>query len=195
MRRLVLFMLTSLDGYFEGANHDITWHHADEEFNEFAVQQTSEFGMLLFGKITYELMAAYWPTEAAKKDDPIVAGLMNKLPKVVFSTSLAEAAWENSRLVKDDFVEEVRRLKSVAGKDMAIFGSSDLAVSFIEHELIDEFCIMVNPVVLGNGKSLFVGLQKKLELKLKKTKTFKSGNILLYYVPIRRKAPRVEAKA
>ena len=183
MRKVIFFNLTSLDGYFEGPNRDINWHHVDEEFNEFAIQQTGEFGALLFGRVTYELMASYWPTESAKRDDPTIAGLMNSLPKVVFSNTLNKVEWENTRLVKDNYVEEVSKLKEQPGKDIAIFGSSDLAVTFIDLGLIDEFRIMINPVVLGGGKPILHGIKSPLELKLIKVKQFKSGNVLLYYEP------------
>ena len=183
MRKVIFFNLTSLDGYFEGPGRDINWHHVDEEFNDFAIQQTGEFGALLFGRVTYELMANYWPTEAAKRDDPTVAGLMNNLPKIVFSNTLQNAGWESTRLVKDNFVEEVTKLKEQPGKDIAIFGSSDLAVTFIDLGLIDEFRIMINPVVLGGGKPILQGIKSPLELKLIKVREFKSGNVLLYYEP------------
>ena len=176
-------MLTSLDGYFEGPDRDINWHNVDDEFNEFAIQQTGEFGLLLFGRVTYELMAGYWPTDSAKRDDPIIAGLMNKLPKIVFSKTLEKVEWENTRLVKENIEEEVLKLKQQPGKDIAIFGSSDLTVALAELDLVDEYRIMLNPVVLGDGKPLFKGIQGKLEMRLTKTKTFKSGNILLYYEP------------
>jgi dihydrofolate reductase len=181
MRKVIFFMLTTLDGYFEGPDRDINWHNVDGEFNEFAIQQTGEFGALLFGRVTYELMAGYWPSEAAERDDPVIAGLMNSLPKIVFSRTLENTDWNSTRLVKDNFVQEVLKLKEQPGKNIAIFGSSDLAVTCIEHRLIDEFRIMVNPVVLGNGKTLFKGIKDRLNLKLIKTKSFKSGNILLYY--------------
>jgi len=181
MRKVIFFMLTSLDGYFEGPDRDINWHNVDDEFNEFAEQQTAEFGALVFGRVTYELMAGYWPTEAAKRDDPIIAGLMNGLPKIVFSKTLKKVDWDNTTLVKDNFVQATSKLKQEAGKDIAIFGSSDLAVTFIEYGLIDEFRIMVNPIVLGEGKTLFRGIKSELNLKLIKTRTFKSGNVLLYY--------------
>ena len=183
MRKVILFNLTSLDGYFEGPDRDINWHNVDEEFNEFAIQQTGEFGALLFGRVTYELMASYWPTEAAKRDDPLIAELMNSLPKIVFSRTLQKVEWENTKLVKRNFIEIVSELKNEDGKDVAILGSSDLAVTLMEHGLIDEFRIMINPVVLGNGKPLFQGIKSKLDLRLIKTRTFKSGNILLYYEP------------
>lgn len=181
MRKVVFFNLISLDGYFEGPGRDINWHHVDEEFNEFAIQQTGEFGALLFGRVTYELMAGYWPTEAANRDDPEIARLMNSLPKIVFSNTLDNAEWENTKLVRDNIVEEVTTLKEQSGKDIAIFGSSDLAVTFIDLGLIDELRIMINPVVLGDGKTLFSGIKSRLDLNLIKTRTFKSGNVLLYY--------------
>ena len=184
MRKLLFFMLTSLDGYFEGPESDINWHNVDEEFNEFAIEQLNSVDMLLFGRVTYEMMASYWPTPQAIKDDPIVAEKMNSLPKIVFSKTLSMAAWQNTRLIKDNFSAETSRLKQQPGKDMIIFGSSDLAVALIEYNLVDEFRIMVNPVVLGGGKTLFHGVQNKLELKLLKTRQFKSGNVLLYYAPI-----------
>ena len=182
MRKIFLFMMVSLDGFYEGQNGDISWHNADnKEFNEFAVQQTSEADLLLFGRKTYELMESYWPTEAAKRDDPIVAGLMNSTPKIVISNTLKQVEWGNTRLVKENVFEEISKLKEQPGKDIAILGSSELTVCLTNLGLVDEFRIMVNPVALGYGKSLFQGLGNKLNLKFIKSKTFGSGNILLYY--------------
>ncbi len=186
MRKVFLFNLVTLNGFFEGPNEDISWHHVDEEFNEFAVNQLHEIGTLLFGRVTYQVMASYWPTEAAKNDDPMVAGLMNDMPKVVFSKTLDKADWENSRLVKGDPAAEVSKLKQQPGKDIAIFGSSNLAVTLAEHDLIDEYRIIVNPVFLGEGTPLLKGIKDKIELKLLQARTFKSGNILLYYAPVRK---------
>lgn len=183
MRRVLLFMMVSLDGYYEGAEGQLDWHNVDEEFNDFAVEQLNEMDTLLFGRITYEMMASYWPTPQARTDDPVVAGKMNSMPKIVFSRSLRDVDWENTRLVTDDFAAEVTRLKAQPGKDMIIFGSSDLAVSFLEHGLLDECRVMINPVVLGQGKTLFSGIHDRLKLKLLKTKVFQSGNVLLYYQP------------
>jgi dihydrofolate reductase len=185
MRKVFLFNMTTLDGFFEGPNQDISWHNADEEFNDFAIDQLNEIGTLLFGRVTYQMMASYWPTESAINDDPIVAGLMNSLPKIVFSKTLDKAEWNNSRLVKENVVEEVLQLKEQPGKDIAIFGSSDLAVTLSENGLIDEYRIIVNPVFLGNGTSLLKGIKEKLNLKFLNARIFKSGNVLLYYAPER----------
>ncbi len=184
MRRVLFFMMVSLDGYFEGREHAIDWHNVGEEFNDFAIAQLQEVDTLLFGRLTYEMMASWWPTPQAIANDPVVAEKMNSTPKIVFSHSLSDAKWENTRLVKEDFGTEVMRLKAQPGKDMIIFGSSDLAVSFVEHGLLDELRIMINPVVLGQGRSVFQGIHDRLRLKLLRTKTFHSGNVLLYYQPL-----------
>jgi dihydrofolate reductase len=128
-------------------------------------------------------MASYWPTPAALADDPITTEKMNTLPKLIFSKTLQELAWQNTRLVKDNFVEEITQLKALPGKDLIIFGSSDLAVTFLEHDLLDEIRVMINPIVLGGGKALFAGIKQPLKLKLLKTRAFSSGNVLLYYQP------------
>ena len=183
MRKIFLFNMITLDGFFEGPNQDISWHNVDDEFNEFAIDQLNEVDTLLFGRVTYQVMASYWPTEFAISDDPIVAGLMNSLPKIVFSKTLEKAEWNNSRLVKENIVEEVLKLKGQPGKDIAIFGSSDLAVTLATHDLIDEYRIIVNPVFLGGGTPLLKGIKDQLNLKLLKARMFKSGNVLLYYAP------------
>ncbi|HZT98215.1 MAG TPA: dihydrofolate reductase family protein [Ktedonobacteraceae bacterium] len=184
MRKVFLFMMVTVDGFFEGPNHEIDWHNVDEEFNEFAIQQLNDIDTLLFGRLTYELMASYWPTPSAREDDPVVADKMNSMPKLVFSKTLDKAEWSNSRLVKEHIAEEVSKLKQQQGGDLAIFGSSDLTVSLLEMGLVDELRIMVNPVVLGSGKRLFEGIHETLKLKLLKTRTFRSGNVLLYYQPL-----------
>ncbi len=183
MRKVFLFMMVSLDGYFEGPDHDISWHNVDAEFNEFAIQQLGEIDTLLFGRRTYELMASYWPTEAALSDDPVVAGLMNNASKLVFSRTLQKVEWNNSRLANPDTIQEIRHQKNLPGKDLAIFGSSDLAASLAQNGLIDEFRIMVAPVLLGDGKALLQGIHGLLGLRLIKTKPFNNGNVLLYYEP------------
>jgi len=183
MRKVIFQMMVSLDGYFEGPVKDISWHNVDEEFNEYAIETLSRVDTLLFGRVTYELMAGYWPTPDAIRNDPVVARSMNALNKVVFSRTLDKADWANTRLVAGTIPEEIMRLKHQAGKDMAIFGSSDLAVTLIEHGLIDEFRIFVNPIVLGSGKPLFAGIRNRLDLKLISARTFHNGNVLLVYRP------------
>ncbi len=120
MRNLVLFNLMTVDGFFAGPNGEIDWHNVDEEFNQFAIEQLSTAGGLIFGRTTYQMMADYWPTPQAITDDPIVAGMMNELAKIVFSKTLDRADWNNTRLVKGDAVEEARQLKEQPGKDLFI---------------------------------------------------------------------------
>jgi dihydrofolate reductase len=99
MRKVIFQMLTSLDGYFEGPNKEIDWHTVDVEFNEYASNFLDNIDILLFGRVTYELMANYWPTQEALTNDPIIAKKMNNIPKIVFSTTLSNVAWQNTQLV------------------------------------------------------------------------------------------------
>jgi dihydrofolate reductase len=183
MRKVILANLISLDGFFEGLNHDISWHNVDKEFNEYAIDFLNSLDTLLFGRVTYQLMESYWPTQAALNDDQVIAAKMNSLQKIVFSKTLDRAEWNNTKLVKENAVEEVRKLKQQPGNDIAIFGSSDLSLTFIKHNLIDEYRITVNPLFLGDGKALFKGIKERLDLKLVKTRTFNSGNVMLHYEP------------
>ncbi len=181
MSRLFSFNMVSLDGYFEGATKwDLGWHHVDNEFNEFAIAQLNEIGTLLFGRVTYEGMAGYWSSPEAAKNDPTVAGLMNQIPKIVFSKTLDKAEWSNTRLIKDNIADEVSRLKKQSGKDLAVFGSANLMSALMRMNLIDEHRVMVNPVVLGSGTPLFQ-TKNKFDLKLIKTRAFRNGNVLLCY--------------
>jgi dihydrofolate reductase len=186
MRKLFSFNMMTLDGFFEGLNRDISWHNVDAEFNQFAIAQLDEIGMLLFGRATYQVMASYWPTPMATANDPIVAGLMNRMPKMVCSRTLKKADWENTRLIRDHVPDEVSRLKQQPGKDLAIFGSANLMAALMQADLIDEHRVMINPVILGNGTPLFK-TNEKLGLKLTRTRAFGNGNVLLCYQPEREK--------
>ncbi len=181
MRKLFSFNMVSLDGFFEGASKwDLSWHSVDAEFNEFAIAQLNEIGALLFGRVTYEGMASYWSSPDAAKNDPVVAGLMNQIPKIVFSKTLDKAEWKNTQLVKDHVADEISKLKKQSGKDLAIFGSANLMSGLMRMDLIDEHRVMVNPVILGSGTPLFQ-TKDKINLKLLKTRSFNNGNILLTY--------------
>ncbi len=174
-------MLISVDGYFEGENHDLSWHNVDEEFQKFAIAQLKEIDFILFGKTTYEMMARFWRSTHAKKIDPVTAELMTNTDKIVFSKTLRSADWEHTQIRREVDPKEIIKLKKQSGKYISIFGSSDLALSFIKHNLIDEFRILVNPLVLGRGTSLFHGIQKYLQLELVDIRTFGNGNVLLTY--------------
>jgi dihydrofolate reductase len=184
MRKLIVFNLVTLDGYFAGQGGDISWHNVDAEFNEYAIEKANAGNTLLFGRVTYEFMASYWPTPEAIKNDPIVAERMNTLPKIVFSRTLDKVNWNNTMLVKDDMLSEIRKMKQKSGKDMAVLGSGSIVSQLAQRGLIDEYQIMVNPVVLGKGKTMFEGIQNKLALKLTKSRIFGNGNVLLHYEPV-----------
>jgi dihydrofolate reductase len=185
MRRLIVFNQVTLDGYFADVNGDMSWaHKQDAEWNAFVAGNASGGGVLLFGRITYELMASYWPTPVAIKNDPVVAEGMNNLPKVVFSRTLDKASWSNTRLVKDDMAAAVRKMKKEPGKDLVILGSGSIIAQLAQEGLIDEYQIVVNPVVLGKGRTMFDGIKEKLTLKLTKTRAFGNGNVLLCYEPM-----------
>ena len=183
MRKLLSFMVVTLDGYYEGPNGEFDWPNVDAEFNEFSISQLNDIDTLLFGRATYEGMASYWPTPAALEFDPVIAERMNSIPKVVFSKSLTEATWQNSTLMSEDIAVAVPKLKEQPGKALALFGSPTLTVSLLEEGLVDELRVMVMPILLGAGKSLFTGLHDRVHLKLGQTLVFSSGNVLLTYQP------------
>lgn len=181
MRKLGVFNLVTLDGYIAGPGGDISWHRVDEEFQAHAEKISNAGNTLLFGRVTYELMAGYWPTPAALKDDPVVAQGMNSAPKIVFSRTLDKADWANTRLVKDNLLEEVRRLKQQSNTDLVILGSGSIVAQLADAGLIDSYQILVVPVALGQGKTMFEGVSRRLDLKLTDSRVFKNGNVLLNY--------------
>lgn len=175
----------TLDGYFADTNGDMSWaHKQDPEWNAFVADNAQGGGVLLFGRVTYDLMASFWPTPFAAENFPSVAEGMNKGKKVVFSRTLDQASWNNTTLVKGDMAAEIRKMKNEPGEDMVILGSGSIVSQLAQEGLIDEFQIVVNPVVLGNGRTMFAGLKEKLTLKLTKTRAFGNGNVLLWYEPI-----------
>jgi dihydrofolate reductase len=181
MRKVFLFMMTTLDGYFEGPDHDISWHNADNrEFAKFAEDQLDETDTLIFGRKTYELMAGYWPSEEAIRTDPGTATRMNSLNKIVFSHNPINTGWQNVE-ASTNVVEKMQELKSAPGKDIAVLASSNLGLTLIEEGLLDEIRIMINPIIIGKGTPLFEGTDKILRFTLRASKTFKSGNVLLAY--------------
>jgi dihydrofolate reductase len=187
MRKIILFNMMTLDGFFEGTNHSLDWHNVDTEFNEFADEQLNSVDTLIFGRKTYDLMVSYWTTPAALTNDPVIANQMNSKSKIVFSKTMTKAEWNNTRLIKENIKVEMEKLKHLAGQDIIIMGSANLASTFRQLDLIDEYRIMINPIILGQGTPLFNQPPERLNLKLIKTKTFNSGNVLLYYEPKRDK--------
>ena len=186
MRKLVVFNSTSLDGYFAETNGAMSFAHnanPDAEWDAFVESNASGGGVLLFGRITYELMSSFWPKPLAAQLMPAVAERMNNLPKVVFSRTLEGASWSNTKLVKGDLIAEIRKMKNEPGGDMAILGSGSIVSQLAHYGLIDEYQIVVVPVVLGRGRTMFEGVRKQLSLRLTKTRAFVNGNVLLCYEP------------
>ena len=183
MRKLGVFNNVTLDGYFTDKNGDMSWAHqnADEEWNRFTAENAGGGGTLLFGRVTYDLMVSFWPTPAAMDTMPEVAKAMNDLPKVVFSRTMDKPSWNNTRLVKDDLVGAVRRMKEEQGDDMVIMGSGTIVSQLAQAGLIDDYRIIVHPIVLGAGRTMFDGVKDKLPVKLTNTRSFRNGNVLLSY--------------
>lgn len=185
MRRLIVFNSVSLDGYFTDEKNDMSWAHKnDPEWNEFAAENAGGGGTLLLGRVTYDLMKSFWPTEEAKKMMPEVAEGMNNLEKVVFSRTLDKADWKNTRLVKRGLVEEVQKMKKDTGDDIVILGSGSIVSQLSEHRLIDDYQFVMCPIVLGKGRTMFEGMTEKLNLKRTNARTFENGNVVLSYVPV-----------
>jgi dihydrofolate reductase len=185
MRKLIVFNQVTLDGYFTDLKGDMSWaHKQDPEWNAFVAENATGGGVLVFGRITYEMMASWWPTPQAIQSMPVVAEQMNQLPKVVFSRTLDQASWNNTKLVKGSLAAEVRKMKQEPGPDMAIMGSGSIVSQLAQEGLIDEYQIVVNPIVLGKGRTLFESVTEKLILKRTKTRAFGNGNVLLCYQPM-----------
>jgi dihydrofolate reductase len=162
----------------------MSWaHKKDPEWQAFVSENASGGGQLLFGRVTYELMASFWPTPLAAQSNPIVVDRMNSLPKVVFSRTLDKVSWNNTTLVKGDLTTEVRKFKREPGPNMTIMGSGSIVAQLADGGLIDEYQIVVSPIILGNGRTLFEGVKKKLPMMLTRSRAFGNGNVVLSYEP------------
>ncbi|MFL5462838.1 MAG: dihydrofolate reductase family protein [Gemmatimonadaceae bacterium] len=182
MRRLHVFNSVTLDGYFSGPDGDLSWaHKSDPEWNEFVAGNAKGESTLLFGRKTYEMMVAFWPTPAAMEQFPDVAKGMNDAPKIVFSRTLKKSPWKNTTVVSGDPAEEVRKLKNQNGPGMTLLGSGTIVAQLTDARLVDQYQVVVNNVVLGKGRTMFEGVKNKLDLKLANTRSFKNGNVVLTY--------------
>lgn len=187
MQKLTVFNHVSLDGYFVDAGGGMSWAHAgmlDPEWNAFVAENATGDGTLVFGRVTYDLMVSYWPTPMAKQNDAHIADRMNRVPKIVFSKTMEHASWNNTKLVKGDLASEVRRLKQEAASGMVIFGSGSIVSQLAQAGLIDAYQFVVNPIILGKGRTMFDGVKDKLNLKLTKTRAFGNGNVFVCYEPV-----------
>lgn len=184
MRKIVLMMSVSLDGYFEGPDHDISWHLVDEELHQHMNDVTRRLGGDLCGRATFELMDGYWPTADAAPDvSPVeaeFAQLWRELPKYVFSRTLDHVDDPNATIVREVVPEEIRKLKEQPGGDLVV-GGAELAAEFLRHGLVDEFRIYVHPVLVGRGRLLFPADDALTSLNLAETRAFGNGVVLLRY--------------
>lgn len=183
MRKLTVFNSVSLDGYFTDANNDVSWAHSqnDSEFDEFVQKNAQGGDTLLLGRVTYDMMSAWWPTVAAKQQMPKVADGMNKMKKIVFSRSLTNPTWENTTVVKGDLAAEARKLKKQPGGDITILGSGSIVAELARAGVIDAYSVVIVPIVLGKGRTMFEGANAKL--RLTNSRAFKGGKVLLTYEP------------
>lgn len=185
MRKVLVFNSVSLDGYFVGANGDISWaHKTDPEWDAFVSENARGNGVLMFGRVTYDLMAGFWPTEAGLKSFSDVAERMNSAQKVVFSRTMDKASWNNTKLIKGDPAAEVRKMKQEPGDPMVIMGSGSIVSQLSEARLIDEYQIVLTPIVLGKGRTMFDSVKETLPLKLTKSRPFGDGRVVLWYEPV-----------
>ena len=183
LRKLTVFNHVSVDGFFVDANGRMDWARAaadDEEWNAFVAENAKGGGPLLFGRVTYELMNSFWPTPMASVIHHEVAERMNSLPKIVFSKTLTEVTWSNTQLVRD-MVPAIRQIKQGSCADMTIMGSGTVISQLAAEGLIDEFHLIVNPIALGKGRTMFDGLRERLPLALTASRTFSNGCAYLRY--------------
>lgn len=179
MRKLIMWNMVTLDGFFEGEKPwEIDWHEYvwGPELERFSLDQTSTADTLLFGRRTYEGMASYWATAKGQ-----IADFMNRVAKVVFSRTLDRADWNNTRLVKENAAEEVEKLKRQPGGDILVFGSANFSATLTEHGLIDEYRLGMNPLVLGGGNPLFKSGQQRMRMRLLEATPLQSGCVILRY--------------
>ncbi|MBV7530342.1 dihydrofolate reductase family protein [Chitinophaga sp. sic0106] len=189
MRKLISFQFLTLNGYFEDAkgHTDFTTQGADQR--DFAISMLEKENVLLFGRITYEHMIAWWPTPAAAQLDPEMAAGMNNADKIVFSNTLQGTAWNNTRISSGDLIESVQHLKKSPGPNLALLGSNSILTQLATHNLVDEFQLMIHPIAIGNGHTLLGGLRHRIPLQLTSTQAFSNGVVLLTYIPSGKNIP------
>lgn len=183
MRQLNAFTFTTLDGYYKDPENDIQWHQHGPEEAEFSAASMAAGDTLLFGRVTFEMMEAFWPTPQAFENFPAVAEGMARAEKIVFSRAARQTNWENARYASEDLIDFVRRLKQTPGANLTLLGSGTILTQLADHGLIDTYQIMIDPVAIGDGRPIFAGLKQRLDLKLLDSRRFQSGVVLLTYEP------------
>ncbi len=189
MRKVIYSMIVSLDGFIEGPNRDLDWHIVDEELHKYVNDQERGIGTHLYGRRMYEVMS-YWQTADTNPSSPEYeveyAHIWKSIPKIVFSKTL-ERVEGNARLVRENIAEEIAKLKEQPGKDLGL-GGANIASTFMQLGLIDEYQLYVHPVVLGGGTPMFSAFDNKINLRLVETRKFGSGVVLLRYQPDRKES-------
>ena len=189
MRKVIATMWITLDGFIAGPNGEMNWvtDIFDEEMGKYEDDVVSAADTLLLGRVTYQSFAGAWPkvpeNPSASKGEVEYAHKLNAMRKIVFSKTLEQAEWNNSRLVREIIPEEIKKLKQEPGKDIVIYGSASIVQALMNLGLIDEYQLLIHPIVLGDGKSLFEDIKDRVNLKLLKTKPHPSGVVRLYYQP------------
>ena len=184
MRKIRVFENVSLDGFFADEKSDMSWAHKhDEEWTAFSSGNAGGEAELLFGRVTYEMMASFWPTAEAARMLPEVAAGMNRMRKFVFSRTLTAVSWQNTALLQGDLASEAARLKQQPGPDLLMLGSGRIVSQLTEARLIDEYQIVLAPIILGRGRTLFETVKDKRPLALTSNRSFRNGNVVLKYVP------------
>ncbi len=185
MKKLVLLMHTSLDGFACGPNGEMDWIKVDDEMFDFLGKMIDEADTALYGRPTYDIMQQYWPAAGdqpgASKHDKQHSLWYNRVQKVVISRSLKESKPDKTKIISENIPGEIMNLKKEAGKSIMMIGSPSISQLLTQHKLIDEYWINVNPVILGSGKPLFKDVKEKLNLELVTTKTFVSGVVGLHF--------------
>ncbi len=184
MRKIIVFENVSLDGMMSGPNGDIDWAMRDDELTDLTRGNQPATGLFVFGRVTYDMMAAFWPTPAAMDASPTFARILNASAKLVFSRTMKRAAWQNTAVASDLTGDMVTSLKQQPGDSIMIFGSASIVDQLSVLGLVDEYQLVVNPVVLGSGRPLFGPGAGGTRLALLDSRTFKSGLVFLRYRPI-----------
>jgi dihydrofolate reductase len=185
-RRLFVSMMTSLDGFIEGANRELDWPVESDEFTRYCDEMLDDTDLMLFGRVSYEMMVQYWPnaeTNPASPADALIAPRMNRCDKLVLSRTLEHATWPNTRIVRDDVPGTIAALKRQPGKDIAVFGGAGIIASLTRARLVDEYRVIVNPVVLGRGTPLFKDVDTRMNLQLARITTLGPQVVMLTYRP------------
>ncbi|MFA9289318.1 MAG: dihydrofolate reductase family protein [Weeksellaceae bacterium] len=186
MRKIILSMLVSLDGFVAGPSGDLDWVIADDDHHKYSTKLLEGADTLIFGRVTYQSFVEYWPNaqETLHDNEKKVAEQINKAKKIVFSRTLQEVEW-NSTLMREVMPDDILKLKQESGKDIVIFGSPTIAQTFMRRGLVDEYHLLVQPVILGKGLQLYEDIHDRMKLQHLDTETFKSGVVLLKYAPIK----------